>query len=59
MDELIVDVNIWGNNVGALIWDHDNEAASFQYDDKFLRSGLDVSPVMMPLRSSAGMVYQF
>lgn len=59
MDDLIVDVNIWGNNVGALIWDHNNEAASFQYDDKFLRSGLDVSPVMMPLRNSAGMVYQF
>jgi serine/threonine-protein kinase HipA len=59
MDDLIVDINIWGNNVGALIWDRNNEAASFQYDDKFLRSGLDVSPVIMPVRNSAGMVYQF
>ena len=59
MENLIVDVNIWGHYVGALIWDHNKEAASFQYDDKFLSSGLDISPIIMPLRNSRGVVYQF
>lgn len=59
MDELIVDVTIWDQNVGALMWDHANEVASFQYEDTFLRSGLDLSPIVMPLRTSAGMVYRF
>lgn len=59
MDNLIVDINLWGNNVGALMWDHNNEAASFQYDDKFLYSGLDISPIVMSLSNSTGIVYQF
>ena len=59
MDDLIVDVNIWGHYVGSLMWDKSNEVASFQYDDKFLRSDLELSPVVMPLHSSTGMVYQF
>lgn len=59
MNDLIVDVNIWGSNVGALLWDADHEAASFQYEDKFLRSGLDLSPLIMPLQNSQGVVYQF
>lgn len=59
MDDLIVDINIWGTNVGALVWDAEFEAASFQYDDTFLRSGLDLSPVIMPLRNSGGVVYRF
>lgn len=59
MDNLIVDVSLWGNNVGALLWDNENGVASFQFDDRFLRSGLEVSPIAMPLRNSTGMVYQF
>jgi len=59
MDDLIVDVNLWGRNVGALLWDKDREMASFEYDDKFLRSGLNLSPIVMPLNNSQGTVYQF
>lgn len=59
MDELIVDVNIWEHHVGVLVWDSENEVASFQYDDKFQRLGLDLAPVVMPLRDPVGMVYQF
>ena len=59
MDDLIVDVSFRNSYVGSLIWDKVNEVASFQYDDRFLNSGLDLSPIVMPLRNSAGMVYQF
>jgi serine/threonine-protein kinase HipA len=59
MNELIVDVNLWGKSVGALIWDKDRELASFEFDGQFLRSGLDISPILMPAKSSQEVVYQF
>jgi serine/threonine-protein kinase HipA len=59
MDELIVDIDLWGKNVGSLLWDKNRELASFEFDDRFLRSGLDLSPILMPARSSQGIVYQF
>ena len=59
MDDLIVDVRFRNHYVGSLIWDKNNEVASFQYDDRFLSMGLDLSPIVMPLRNSTGMVYQF
>lgn len=59
MNDLTVDVYLWGKNVGTLLWDDEKEVASFQYDKLFLDSGLDVSPLMMPLDRSGGEVYQF
>ena len=60
MANLIVNVKLWDKNVGALMWDKDKGVASFQYDDKFIRSGLDISPIVMPLnKSSKNQVYQF
>jgi len=59
MDDLIVDVNLWGKNIGALLWDKSREVASFEYNDRFIRSGQDLSPIIMPLDKSKGMVYQF
>lgn len=43
MNELIVDIKLWGQNVGSLYWDKDANAAVFDYERKFLRSGLDIS----------------
>lgn len=60
MNELIVDVKLWGKDVGALLWDNNNNIASFQYEDKFLRSGLNISPIIMPLiPGTEDQVYQF
>lgn len=57
---LIVDVKLWGQNVGSLVWNEKQEIAAFQYEPKFLRSKLDISPLMMPLKkSSEDRVYQF
>lgn len=57
---LIVDVKLWGKDVGSLIWNEKLDIAAFQYDSKFLRSRLDISPIMMPLKkSSEERVYQF
>ena len=53
MDDLIVNVKIWDRLVGALIWDKNKNVASFQFEPKFLRAGLDVSPIVMPLKKSS------
>ena len=50
---LIVDVKLWGQNVGSLVWNEKQEIAAFQYEPKFLRSKLDISPLMMPLKKSS------
>lgn len=57
--ELIVDVNLWGKNVGVLYWDTNRDLASFEYDGNFIRTGREVSPLTMPLEKSKDMVYQF
>lgn len=46
MNELIVDVKLWGKNVGSLYWAKNIGAAVFDYERKFIRSGLDVSPIV-------------
>ena len=42
-------VNLWGQLVGAVAWLEEQGYASFEFDPAFLKSGLDLAPVMMPL----------
>ncbi len=60
MNELIVDVKLYGRKVGLLSWNEKRELAEFQYYPEFFRNGLDVSPIIMPLKSSMrDFVYTF
>lgn len=59
MNELIVDVKLWGKNVGSLYWEKSAGAALFEYEPEFIRSGLDISPIMMPIGKYKGTPYQF
>ncbi len=60
MPTLIVNVKLWENNVGALVWEENKSVANFQYDESFLHSNLDIAPIVMPLqKSSKEQVYQF
>jgi len=45
-------VNIWNKRVGAVAWNEEEGIATFRYDPEFLETGLDLSPVMMPLNES-------
>ena len=49
MEDLIVDVRIWGRLVGSLVWDPALGMAVFEYDTGFRQSGLDIAPLTMPL----------
>ena len=48
MDDLLVDVSIWGRLVGSLLWDASLGTAVFEYDDGFRQGGLDLAPLSMP-----------
>ena len=42
-------VTIWGSNIGAVTWLEDREIGVFQYAPEFRQSGIQLSPLMMPL----------
>src|SRR5438094_338987 len=41
---------LWGKKVGAVAWNEEKQFASFEYAASFLRDGLDISPITLPLR---------
>jgi serine/threonine-protein kinase HipA len=43
-------VILWGSEIGAVSWVEDRQVAVFQYDPSFIKSGIQLSPLMMPLR---------
>lgn len=45
----IANVKIWNNNVGVILWDEMQQLGIFEFDKNFLKLGLDISPVLMPL----------
>ena len=53
----LADVYIWGQHAGTVAWDESRQAGSFEYTQEFVQSGLELSPLMMPLQ--AHRVYQF
>lgn len=44
-------VRLWGQDVGAVAWDGPRGLGTFEYVESFLRLGLPVAPLMMPLGS--------
>jgi serine/threonine-protein kinase HipA len=44
-------VRLWGTRIGAVSMPDDGRIAAFQYDEDFLPSGIQVSPLVMSLRS--------
>ncbi len=46
-----VKVKMWGSTIGYL-HEQDNGLIGFQYDDNFILSGIEVSPIKMPLSST-------
>ena len=46
---MIAKVQLWGRTIGAVALDEGRDVATFQYDPDFARSGIELSPVTMPL----------
>jgi serine/threonine-protein kinase HipA len=45
-------VKIWGELVGAVLWDKATGYATFEYDPAFLRKGWELAPLQMPLSAA-------
>jgi serine/threonine-protein kinase HipA len=50
-------VSLWGTEIAAVSLEDDDATASFEYTPEFAGSGIEVSPLRMPLRDSS--VYRF
>ena len=46
------EVYLWGTRVGIIHQELDKPYASLEYDGDFLQSGIEISPVMMPLSNN-------
>lgn len=47
----VAEVRLWGRTIGAVSLERPGDTAVFQYDPAFARSGIELSPVSMPLRT--------
>jgi serine/threonine-protein kinase HipA len=45
----VAEVKLWGKSIGAVSWDEGAGLAHFEYDPDFIRSGIEVAPLTMPL----------
>ena len=52
----VAEVKLWGKTIGAVSWDKDAGRGNFEYDPAFVRSGIEVAPLTMPL---SGQIYTF
>lgn len=52
----VAEVRLWGRTIGAVSLDEGNDVAAFEYDPAFARSGIEISPITMPLSNR---VYSF
>lgn len=52
----LAEVRLWGRNIGAISLEDGNDVAAFEYAPEFVGSGIEVSPIVMPLNSS---IYMF
>jgi len=42
-------IKLWGETVGAVSWLEDKDYGVFEFEPEFLKLGLDISPIIMPL----------
>ena len=47
-----INVSLWGERVGTIIPSDDRRYYAFRYEKNFLKSGIEISPLMMPLRTT-------
>ena len=45
----VAEVRLWGRTIGAVSLEEGDEVAAFEYDPVFAQSGIEISPITMPL----------
>jgi len=49
----LAEVVLWGTTIGAVHWNRKTECGSFEYTPAFAKSGIELSPLMLPLVKSS------
>lgn len=52
----VANVRLWGRKIGAVSWEEARDYGAFEYEPTFARSGIQISPLMMPLSRA---IYSF
>lgn len=50
MENNIVSIRLWNNEVGRLYWSSERKCAVFSYSPAFIAEGLDIAPLTHPLK---------
>ena len=45
----VATIVLWKKNVGAVLWDESRQYTIIEFEDSFIKSALDISPLIMPL----------
>jgi serine/threonine-protein kinase HipA len=45
----VLKVILWGKDVDVAIWDADKEYATIEFCESFVKEGIDIAPIAMPL----------
>lgn len=59
MAQSAAQVLLWNQVIGYVAWDERRDMGVFQYEDTFVRSGLDISPITMPISRGSKVKYFF
>ncbi len=54
----VAEINIWGSQVGAVVWDDRTGYATFEFTEQFKRQGFDLAPIFMPIADRQN-IYSF
>jgi serine/threonine-protein kinase HipA len=44
-----INIRLWGQDVAAMVWSEEQEFATLEFYETFAKTGIDISPLMMPL----------
>jgi serine/threonine-protein kinase HipA len=45
------EIHLYDTLIGAVAWDDSRDVGIFEYDPAFLHSGIEISPITLPLRT--------
>lgn len=46
---MVAFINVWNRRVGAVSWDEERRLATMEFDENFIKEGIDLSPIIIPL----------
>jgi serine/threonine-protein kinase HipA len=55
----IADIKIWNKKVGAIAYDTDKGEGAFEFENSFLSTNWNLSPIKMPLAQAKGKIFVF